>query len=201
VNRESSALALPVEDQERKWLRLALSGSAEAFERLITRHEDAVRAFFWSRTRDHELSEELTQEVFVRAFEGLERFDPDGQFEAWLYGIAHHLELQWRRQQKVQRKALENVAESNRIRKEQSARDSEQPVYQRVLGAIAACPANYHLPLTLRYVDQMTYEEIAALLNLSPGQVKGLLYRGKQMLKERLADLLDGLDESGEDLQ
>ena len=170
-------------------------GSAEAFERLVQRYEDSIYAYLWSRTRDQELSEELCQEVFVRAYQGLARFDPSYSFENWLCGIAHNLELQWRRQRKISRRVMGQLAEGGYGRQEVEA--PGVPVYQRVLSAINACPPNYHLPLTMRYLDQMSYEEIASVLNMSPGQVKGLLYRGKQLLKERLADLLEDLDDSG----
>lgn len=188
TDREASASM-----QEGAWLQEAQAGSTEAFGRLVDRYESPVYAFVLSKTRNRELAQELAQETFVRAFEGLERFDPNQKFSHWLFGIAHHVTTEWRRRQMSQRRALEAVAERKRADAQGSSSveiGTGTPVHERILGAIEDCPENYRLPLTMRYLDELSYEEIAEVLSLSPGQVKGLLYRGKQMLRERLSDLM-----------
>ncbi|MCK6474605.1 MAG: sigma-70 family RNA polymerase sigma factor [Planctomycetes bacterium] len=175
-------------ETERRWIAEAQEGSAEAFGRLVERHERAVFAFVLTRARNLELAQELVQETFVRAFEGLERFDTQQPLVQWLMGIAHHVTSEWRRSQASQRRALDTVEQMKRARKSSVRAPvvDEMPLHERILGAIDACPDNYREPLVLRYLDKLSYEEIAERLALSPGQVKGILYRGKQLLRANL---------------
>jgi RNA polymerase sigma-70 factor (ECF subfamily) len=181
--------------QETDWIQEAMAGSATSFASLVDRYERPVYAFVLERTRDRELAQELVQETFVRAYEGLERYDVSQDFIKWLMGIAYHVTAEWLRSQQRQRKALDTVGQLQRAR-EQSANENHQgageqnhELQQRILQAMADCPENYRVPLMMRYMDKMDYREIAETLQLSAGQVKGLLYRGTQMLRERLADL------------
>jgi RNA polymerase sigma-70 factor, ECF subfamily len=109
-------------------------------------------------------------------------------------GIAQHVTLEWMRDQERQRRALETAAQLKRAeRSTGSSVEEEAPAtvtQARILQAINDCPERYRLPLMMRYVQQMDYAEIASTLELSSGQVKGLLYRGTQMLRERLSDLV-----------
>ena len=195
---EIEILGMNTQPLERLWITQARAGSPEAFGHLMELHEPGLLAFVRSRTHNPELSEELVQETFVRAFQYLERFDPERDFEAWLFSIAHHVELEWRRRERIGRRVLGDVAaEKSRQEEKEQAPSGAPPVYYRVMQAISECPPQYHLPLTMRYLDRLRYEEIAEMLKLSTGQVKGLLYRGKQLLKERLTDLLENMEPNG----
>jgi RNA polymerase sigma-70 factor, ECF subfamily len=180
--------------QETDWIQDAMAGSATSFASLVDRYERPVYAFVLERTRDRELAQELVQETFVRAYEGLERYDVSQDFIKWLMGIAYHVTAEWLRSQQRQRRALDTVGQLQRAREQSAGGSSEvgeqnQELQQRILQAMADCPENYRVPLMMRYMDKMDYREIAETLQLSAGQVKGLLYRGTQMLRERLADL------------
>jgi RNA polymerase sigma-70 factor, ECF subfamily len=178
---------------ESRCVQDAAGGSAQSFAVLVERYERPVYAYVLSRTRNRDMAQELVQETFVRAFDGLARFDQSQRFLNWVMGIAHHVTQEWMRSQDSQRKALQQVAEFRRGEQSSPASvDDDQPVsaiQSRILQAIADCPERYRLPLMMRYMQQMDYAEIATTLGLSGGQVKGLLYRGTQMLRERLSDL------------
>ncbi|MCZ7646714.1 MAG: sigma-70 family RNA polymerase sigma factor [Planctomycetota bacterium] len=177
------------------WLEQALEGDTEAFGRLVTQYERPVYAYLVSRTHDQELAQEMTQEAFVRAFEFLDRFNRDQRFLQWILGIAHHVLSETRRRKDRQVRGLQEAFDSGRLRGEvqdTEAAHDELPVQERILRAISECPEHYRLPLILRYLHRMNFEEIAEQLLLSQGQVKGVLYRGKQMLREKLSDLFAG---------
>ena len=175
------------------WMQEAQSGSAEAFGRLVEHYEKPVFAFVLLRTRNQDLSLDLAQETFVRAYEGLAKFEPSQNFLSWLFGIANHVVSECKRRRKIQNKVMAFAAAV--LRQQRTVLGGEEleqesgAIHERFLQAVHECPESYHLPLTLRYLELLTYEEIAQVLELSPGQVKGLLYRGKQMLREKLADL------------
>ncbi len=185
-------------DEEPNWVQEALAGSKQAFGRLVERYERSVYAFLLSRTRDKDLAQELSQETFVRAYEGLSRFDESQRFQQWVLGIAHHVGAEWLRQEQRRQKATEGLKErqapgsSGRFGVgegggEKKGKGSE--IAKRILAAIEDCPESYRLPLALRYLDQLPYDEIAEELHLSENQIKGLLYRGKKLLKKKLAGL------------
>jgi RNA polymerase sigma-70 factor, ECF subfamily len=172
----------------------AAAGSAQSFAVLVDRYERAVYAYVLSRTRNRDVAQEVVQETFVRAFDGLTRFDSTQRFLNWVMGIAHHVTQEWLRDQEYQRRAVQQAAEQKRA--EQHSARVEEPddspvnaIQSRILKAIDECPDRYRMPLMMRYLEQLDYAEIASTLGLSGGQVKGLLYRGTQMLRERLSDL------------
>lgn len=177
-------------DAECTWVEQALDGAPEAFGQLMAQYEPSVYAYLLSRTRDRELAQELAQEAFVRAFEALERFDRKQRFLQWVLGIAHHVWSEARRRRERQQRGLEVLGADQRAREyTEVLAPEEEAVSTRILSAIEDCPERYRLPLLMRYLERMTFEEIAQQLDLSPGQVKGILYRGKQLLREKLADL------------
>jgi RNA polymerase sigma-70 factor, ECF subfamily len=179
--------------EEVRCVQEAAAGSAQSFAVLVDRYERPVYAYVLSRTRNRDLAQEVVQETFVRAFDGIARFDSTQRFLNWVMGIAHHVTQEWIRDQEYQRRAVQQAAEVKRA--EQSGRVDDRDdapvnaIQRRILQAIDECPDRYRMPLMMRYLEQMDYAEIASTLGLSGGQVKGLLYRGTQMLRERLSDL------------
>jgi len=191
------------ESEAQDCLREAQRGSEEAFARLMELCARPLHAFVLLRIRNREVSQELVQETFVRALLGLQRVDAAREFIPWLLGIAAHVISEWKRKEELHQRTLSAVAELHRGEApgQVAARDPQAAgvIYERILQAIAECPESYHLPLTMRYLNEMSYEEIAVQLQLSAGQTKGLLYRGKQMLREKLADLDVDRGAQGED--
>jgi RNA polymerase sigma-70 factor, ECF subfamily len=171
---------------EEALVRRARDGSREAFEELVRRTSRMVYAKLYLETGDPHSAEDLVQETYLRAFRAVSRItDPSG-FRAWIMTIGQSVLIDsFRRAGALRRsppprasqQALENVAAP--ASGEAGLADTREKV--RVI--LQSLPEEYRLPLTLRYIDGADYESIQMQLGLSPGSLRGLLYRGLQLLR------------------
>jgi RNA polymerase sigma-70 factor (ECF subfamily) len=180
-----------VERDDRTLARRAQRGDQDAFAELVTRHQRYVYNLAYRLLRDAHEAEDLAQEAFLRAWRGLTGFRNESQFSTWLYRIVTNLcynRLPGLRRQLVQEDAelLERVAAS--------AENSPRALFDagerraRVQAAIEALPDKYRLIVTLYYLQEQSYQEIAATLGLPLGTVKTHLYRARGRLKDLLAE-------------
>jgi RNA polymerase sigma-70 factor (ECF subfamily) len=144
---------------------------------------------------DPAAAEDATSEVFLRARRALSSYDPEQPFRPWLRAIASNFCIDQLRRQKTERKLFSRADLS-----EEGLVDASPDVLgcltrseerRQVLAAIDALPANYRLPLVLRFYRDLDYEAIADLLNITRNQVGSLLFRAKKQLRERLAQGID----------
>jgi RNA polymerase sigma-70 factor (ECF subfamily) len=174
----------------------ARRGDQEAFAALVTRHQRYVYNLAYRLLRDAQEAEDLTQEAFLRAWRGMAGFrgadtDSGAKFTTWLYRIVTNLcynRLPGLRRQlaEADAEALARVAapeaHTPRVRLEAGERQA------RVQAAIGALPDKYRLVVTLYYLQEQSYQEIAATLGLPIGTVKTHLYRARARLKGLLAE-------------
>jgi RNA polymerase sigma-70 factor (ECF subfamily) len=171
------------------------SGDDEAFAELVDRHQQGVCRFVARLigTRD---SEDLGQEVFLRAYQALPRFRGEATFRTWLYRIARNLcftELR-KRGRRGELSPLANVDEDAGTHP--LLEDSAPPelaeeialadLSARVRERVGALPVPYREVLTLFYLDEMRYEEIAMILDVPIGTVKTWIHRARLRLRDTL---------------
>jgi RNA polymerase sigma-70 factor (ECF subfamily) len=163
---------------EQELVRRARAGSRDAFTQLVRLHARLVWAQLQGMARDPAWVEDLCQETFLRAWRSIKTLEEDGSFRAWLLSIARR--LCWDFQQR----------EGRRPDVEASAPPPPEPAAEErgevVRRALAELPERYRLPLTLRYLEGMGYEEISRQLGLTNGSLRGLLARGVKQLRAGL---------------
>jgi RNA polymerase sigma-70 factor (ECF subfamily) len=173
-------------DNEEALVRRARDGGREAFEELVRRTSRMVYARLYLDTGDAHSAEDLVQETFLRAFRSLHQLtDPRG-FRAWLMTIGQTTMIDAARRagavrrtppRRVGAEALETAPAPEG---EEAGRAETRDKVRTILQSL---PEEYRLPLTLRYIDGADYESIQMQLGLSPGSLRGLLYRGLQLLR------------------
>jgi len=190
-----SASAHP--DPEGAALALAAAqGSADAFARILARHQDAVFRLVVRMVRDRALAEDLAQETFLKAYRALPTYDPRWKLQSWLLKIAHNATIDHLRRQRLDTTALELPADEDasspldRIA-DPRARNAEQEARGRALArdlqdALQTLDPAYRELLLLRFEEGLAYQDIAEITGLPLGTVKVRLHRGRK----RLADLL-----------
>ncbi|MFW6107665.1 MAG: RNA polymerase sigma factor [bacterium] len=162
-----------------------------AFEELLRRYRRAIFAYAVAATGSRQDAEEVTQDTFVKVFRAAHRFNPKYRFTTWLYTIAGNTcKNKYRRR----RKRKGNVSLDNEDIP--VAPVSHQPtppeVYRRnveieeVRDAIDELPPRYREVLYLRYVEGLSYKEIANALGLSLGNVEARIFRGKDKVRRKL---------------
>jgi len=166
-------------------VELVLAGNQDAFSVLVERYKDAVQNLAYRMLSNATEAEDVTQEVFVRAYTQLATYKPVHKFSTWLLSIASHLAIDQLRRRRFLALPLEDVPFLEWITDlgagpEQSALQGEQQdeiqIYLRRL------PSKYRAVIVLRYWYDFSYEEIAAALQLTPPLVKARLHRARELL-------------------
>ncbi|MGE5215999.1 MAG: RNA polymerase sigma factor [Chloroflexota bacterium] len=163
------------------------------FEQLIDRHHDEIFAYLWrllGKDRDSDAAveaEDLVQEVFLRAYENYARLRPDSNTRAWLYKIATNCAFtKLRRVKKWREKASE--LKNSGIKSSDSAGRAHMAARLRSL--IGDLPAKQQTCLTLRYLQDLDYAEIAQSLNCSEESARANVYQGIQRLRAKFKEEL-----------
>ncbi|MCL4820862.1 MAG: sigma-70 family RNA polymerase sigma factor [Vicinamibacteria bacterium] len=167
------------------------SGDQAAWSALVARHARKVFSVAWRFTGRSDEAEDLTQEIFVKVYQQLSRFDPQsGQFPAWLMRVARNHAIdnyRKRREERVRRAddpaILDAMADAAAGPLEDVVRKERAEI---VRAGLAALPAELREPLILCDLRGLPYEEIAHTLGLPLGTVKSRINRGRTELARRL---------------
>ena len=133
-------------------------------------------------------AEDIAQETFVRAWKALPKFRADARLSTWLYRITTNLCYNRLPRLKSELNAFdldETMALTGQTQSVEGQVISEE-LYERVWTAVANLPESYRLLITLRHVQGMAYQEIAAVTDLPLGTVKGSLFRARKLLQAML---------------
>ena len=166
-------------------------GDQDAFAQLVQQHQRRVFNLVFRMLQDYEETNEVTQEAFLAAWQGLPSFRGDARFSTWLYRIAYNCALKQLEQRKRD-KALQAVVASEQIIAQANNTgqiDAELEAHTRleiVREQLSHLPAKYRIVLVLRHLQDMTYEEMAEILTMPIGTIKTHLFRARNLLKERL---------------
>jgi len=178
------------EDEDRRatelrLVRQAQAGDLVAFERLYRENERKVFGLCFRMSSDPALAEELTQEVFVRAWRKLSSFRGESAFSSWLYPLTVNVALSERRSRR--RRDARIVATEDPASLERAPRSPAPEAGFDLEKAMAALPPGALAVFVLHDVEGRTHEEIAQLLGLAPGTSKAQLHRARRLLREALA--------------
>lgn len=162
------------------------AGRAEAFDEIVTRHRKQIYQLCYRFVRNHEDASDLAQDVFVRAFKGLQRFKGDSSLTTWLYRVGVNACLN----RVAAKKPLESPIEAAE-RVDATAVDPLQAVLQHeraaaVREAIAKLPPKQRATLVLRIYQECSHEEIAAALGGTVGAAKANLFHALGNLRRAL---------------
>lgn len=149
----------------------------------------------FSFTRDLEAADDLAQEVFIKVYCALGKFKFKSGFGTWLYRIAvNHIKDYLRKQKKERHISFNDVHQESRLSEDEADRIENTREKERRIRllhqGLQSLPQKYRMILTLRDVQGHSYEEIAGILNLSPGTVDSRLHRGRNMLRKKIAPFL-----------
>ena len=170
--------------EEEALVRAARRGERAAFDRLVERYARAVLARQFGWTRDAAAAEDLAQEAFLRAWQGLGRLEDVRAFGSWLLSIAGFVGQEWLRRKQLDLKARTTLAAPAAERHEDIRGDGPDPVLAR---ALAELSPDVQQLLALRHDRGMSCEEISRELGRPLGTVTKTLSRAYEQLRARLA--------------
>jgi len=174
------------EDQrgkERELVRAAQAGNVAAFERLYRENVKRVYALCYRMSGGAQLAEELTQDVFVRAWQKLGTFRGDASFATWLHRLAVNVVIERFRSDQVRRARLHDGEE---IFDTLPAPAQTRDIGMDFEAALEKLPDGAREIFVLHDVEGYKHHEIATLLDISPGTSKAQLHRARMMLRRHL---------------
>ncbi len=167
--------------------RLAAGGDRRAFERLYRSHVDRIFSVCVRMVGDRGRAEELTQDVFVRAWEKLETFRGDAAFGTWLHRLAVNVVLNERQSEKRRRQREDDGTEDMDEFASHTVRPLPVPGLSLDLErAIATLPPGARKVFVLHDVEGYTHEEIGGMLGVTAGGCKAQLHRARMLLRRVL---------------
>lgn len=191
--------SLSPEDLDLALMQRVCTGDMEAFERLVEIHQRRVVGTVAKMIGDDQDAEDISQQVFLRVWKSARKYRPSAKFTTWLFTITRNLvfnELRRRKRHPTHSiDAEESGDHSSHSVREAETKNPDQSFLQAemqdaIQRAIDDLPEPQRLAVVLRRYEEMPYEEIAVVLNLSVSAVKSLLFRARTQLRSSLAQYL-----------
>lgn len=164
------------------------AGSTSAFEALVREHQQMVHALTFRMTGSPAAAEDLAQETFLRAYEQIGSFNGRAKFSTWLYSIAVHACLNWRRDEARRFRAYNRCADEARVQSAPAGTDtSENERVQRTQAALLKLPPKQRAAIVLTIYDGLNHAEAAKVLRCPETTVSWRVFAAKRKLKRWLA--------------
>ena len=176
-------------------------GNSAEFEKIITKYSKMIYSITYRLLRDSEEARDLSQDVFLRAFRFINKYNPEFKLSTWLVRIAYNLYKDRFKTKKIHivHQVLSGDDESNKNYEDQFIDTSPRPdekienkvKSEQIINIINRLPANYKMVITLYFWGDHSYEEIAEIMEIPVGTVKSRLKRAKGYLLENYSRMLE----------
>jgi RNA polymerase sigma-70 factor (ECF subfamily) len=176
-------------------------GDRVAFAELVEKYKQPLFNFVFRTLRDEAESEDVAQNTFLQVYKSRDRYERTAKFSTWLFTIARNLCLNEIRRRS--RHPAESIEESHAEYEDQPRQQYEDKAHiaapdkllhgelaQKIEEALADLPENQRTAILLCRQDELSYEEIAEVLDCSLSATKSLIHRGRETLKEKLKPYL-----------
>jgi RNA polymerase sigma-70 factor, ECF subfamily len=166
-------------------------GDRAAFQLLFETYKDKVFSIaVYSSGGDRAVADDVTQQIFLKLFTAIRQFRGESEFTTWLYRLVVNACLDERRRRRRLLPWGETVAMRNPSEKKpQEKQYARLEVAEAVRAAIGELKPKFRLPILLKYIEGLSYEEIASVMGCSKGTVASRLNRGHSQLAKRLSHL------------
>lgn len=192
-----------IPDDDAHLVTLARQGDMRSYDTLVTRHRGRIFAMIRNMIHQEADAWDLSQEVFIKAWQALPKFEAKARFSTWLYRIAHNVVYDWTRKRKIESAGEFNdeIFERNRIdpaavtapsggeSPDDSLSHSELRV--KIETALAKLSPDHREAVILKDVQGLSYKEIAEVMGSTLGTVMSRLFYARQKLQTLLKDEYD----------
>lgn len=168
----------------------AVGGRSESFEELVRRYQRPITGYVFRIVGEYEASLDVTQEVFIKVYNSLEKYSSEYKFSTWLYRIAHNAAVDHLRRNNVSKQSLETENADGTFELQlESAVPSPEQDHERsqwrseIELVVELLPPAYRELIVLRHGQDLSYDEIAEVTGLPLGTVKNRLFRAREMMR------------------
>src|SRR6266478_1173247 len=178
-------------EPEIEWMARIREGDMEALRLLVETHQARIIGTISKMLGSDAESEDLAQQVFIRVWKSAPRYRPTAKFTTWLFRITRNLVFNELRRKRHFVDHTEEVAEpAERVEKEPDRVLLEGELQKAIQEAINQLPESQRMAIILRRYEDMSYEDIAKVMETTVPAVKSILFRARAELREKLAKYL-----------
>ena len=173
-------------------IRRVLNGDQDAFTTLVNKYQKQVHTLVWRKIGDFHIAEEITQDVFLKAYKKLSMLKPPYHFSGWLYVIASRRCIAWLRKKQSPTVSLDampavqleevSYTQYETARGEAASVEHQRDLVKRLLEKL---PESERTVITMHYVSELSCKEISEFLGVSPNTIKSRLHRARERLKKQ----------------
>jgi len=176
-----------------------LDGATQKYSELVKRYQGRVVNYLYRLLHNVDDAHDLAQDVFLRVFRALDRYNPEYKFSTWLFRVAQNAAIDVVRKRRLQVVSMHRPDSDGGSSSTWDFASGDPSPYgdarnrergDAIRCAIGELPREYRELICLRHYAEMSYGEISEVKDMPLGTVKNKLFRGRQMLKERLSDYL-----------
>ncbi len=190
-------------DSDARLVERSVAGDAKAFELLVIKYQRRIQRLIGRMVRDVDLVEDIAQETFIRAYRALAQFRGEAQFYTWLYRIAINTAkkalMDLKRNPTVSENAYKSGDDDETSPLENELTSAETPdavlaskeIAQIINDAMDALPEELRRAITLREIEGLSYEEIAAAMECPVGTVRSRIFRAREAISAKVKPLLE----------
>ncbi len=187
-------------EEDFRLVALAQKGDMGAFDELVIRHRGKIYAMIRNMVKNDADAWDLSQDVFIKAWQALPRFEARARFSTWLYRISHNVVYDWARKRKLESAGELNDEIFDREKIDSSARTapayvespddalSSSELRVKIEAALAKLSVDHREAVILKDVQGLSYKEIADVMECSIGTVMSRLFYARQKLQTLLKD-------------
>ncbi len=189
-----------MKNDDSELIQRTLEGDQHAFALLVEKYQEQVHTLAWQKIGDFHIAQEITQDVFLTAYQKFSTFTHYRQFAGWLYVVTNRKCIAWHRKKKIK---TQSIDETNPIeleeayyteymahQREESAKEKRRTIVHKLLSKLKESDRTV---MNLYYIAEMSCEEIAEFLGVSPNTVRSRLHRARNRLKKEEAMIKENL--------
>ncbi len=169
----------------------AKEGNQKAYAELMQRYKDSIYFMALKMVNNKDDAMDLMVETFAKAFENIEKYKPDFAFSTWLFRISTNSCIDFIRKKKLNAISIDGMVDDNgddrpfqikseTLNPEETSIQKQQSEQLKMI--VENLPSRYRILITMRYFEELSYEEIATQLDLPLGTVKAQLFRARDLL-------------------
>ena len=188
-------------DKDLILVRRAKRGDYKAFDLLVLKYQSRIAGLALTFVKDRHLAEDIAQESFIKAFKSLESFREESAFYTWLYRIAANTSKNYL----TSKKRKKEYSESEILSSEEASVDifdipgGDSPeeilaannLREMIFESLSNLPEDIRTAISLREFEGLSYEEISEVLDCPIGTVRSRIFRGREIIQEKISPLLD----------
>ena len=171
-----------------------IEGDNNAFSELLTRYKNLVYSVALRMVSDKDEADDLAQEIFIKLYRNLEKYQPEYRFSTWTMKVATNHVIDHRRKKRQETVSIDEMGDSlaaDAVASPEAAYIAKEQT-EMLRGLIDDLPEMYKVPIVLYHQQGLSYSEISEITGEPLSKVKNRIFRGRKMMKESLVEMRRG---------